>query len=148
MTGYPIWWEDTLTVYNKYEDPQTHIITWFKTVLHDCFWKFERQKLTVGQTVVEATRTICRIPENKKFLERYQWESQTNDMMPEYFTLSAGDIIVKGEVNEDINEGIKGHRSSDFIAKYKALQGCIEIESLSINTKKGTLNKHYFVSGN
>lgn len=148
MSNYPIWWEDTLTVYNKYTDPHTQLVTWYPTVLHNCFWKYERDRIVVGETVIESCKTICRIPQNAKFLERYQWENQTNDVMPQYFTLSEGDIIVKGEVNEDIDEGISGHRSSDFIAKYKALQGCIQIEAFSNNTKRGTNNKHYYVSGN
>jgi hypothetical protein len=148
MSRYPIWWEDTITVYNKYTDPQTQVVTWFRKVLTHCFWKYEHEKLNVGQTVLESNRTICRIPIDAKFLERYKWEQQFNDMMNEYFTLSQGDIIVKGEVTEEIDEYSKGHRSTDFVAKYKALQGCIEIETVAINTKRGTNNKHYLVSGN
>ena len=145
---YPIWWEDTITVYNRYTDPQTQITTWYRTVLTGCFWKYERSKVTVGQTVLETNRTICRIPQNAKFLERHLWEQQFNDVMGDYFTLSQGDIIAKGEVTENIDEYSKGHRSTDFIAKYKALQGCIEIDSVSINTKTGTNDKHYLVGGN
>jgi hypothetical protein len=147
MARYPIWWEDTITVYNKYTDPQTQIVTWYKTVLNNCFWKHEKDKLSIGQTILETDRTICRIPQDAKFLERYEWEKQSNDLMGEYFTLSQGDIIAKGAVDEDINEYVKGSRSTDFIAKYKALRGCIEIEAVSINTKTGTNNKHYWVSG-
>lgn len=147
MRNYPIWWEDTITVYNKYTDPQTQVVTWFKTVLTNCFWKYEHQKVTIGEAVLETIRTICRIPQNEQFLDRYKWEQLFNDKMGEYFTLSQGDIIVKGEVTDEINEYEKGHRSSDLLSKYKALQGCIEIESVAINTKTGTNNKHYLVSG-
>lgn len=101
----------------------------------------------IGEVVLETNRTICRIPQNDKFLERYQWEQLFNDVMEDYFTLSQGDIIVKGAVDDEINEYTKGHRSSDLLTKYKALQGCIEISSVSINTKKGTNNKHYLVIG-
>jgi len=148
MSKYPIWWEDTITVYNKYTDPQTQVVTWFRTVLHNCFWKHVRDKVSIGPTILETDTTTCRIPQNEKFLERYQWEQQSNDLMSAYFTLSQGDIIAKGEVTEEINEYEKGHRSTDFVAKYKALQGCIEVEVVSINTKRGTNNKHYRVSGN
>ena len=146
--GYPVWWEDTITVYNKFVDPQTQVVTWYPTVLTNCFWKAERSKVTVGQTVIESYNTLCRIPQNLKFLDRYQWEALPDDVMPQDFTLSEGDIIVKGEVSEAIDEGTKGHRSSDFIAKYKALRGCIQIETVAINTKTGTNDKHYRVSGN
>lgn len=148
MSRYPIWWDDTITVYNKYTDPQTLVVTWFRKVIPHCFWKREQDKVMIGQTVIETDKTICRIPQDDKFLERYQWEQQSNDMMGEYFTLSQGDIIARGEVNEEIDEYVKGKRSSDFIAKYKALQGCLEIEVVALNTKTGTNNKHYRVSGN
>lgn len=148
MSNYPIWWEDTITVYNKYTDPQTQVVTWYRKVLTNCFWKYEHQKLTVGETVLETNRTICRIPQNDQFLERYQWEQLFNDTMADYFTLSQGDIVIKGEVEDEVDEYSKGHRSTDLLAKYKALQGCIEIETVSINTKTGTNNKHYLVSGN
>ena len=146
--GYPVWWEDTITVYNKFTDPQTQVVTWYRTVLSNCFWKYDHSKVTIGQTELESNRTICRIPQDERFLERYQWESLANDKMAEYFTLSEGDIVIKGEVDDEINEYTKGHRSNDIIAKYKKLQGCIEIEAVSINTKTSTNNKHYHISGN
>lgn len=145
---YPIWWEDTITVYNKFEDKQTHIVTWYKTVLTGCFWKYTRQKVSIGETVLETSNTICRIPMNTQFMERHSWEQVPNDKMSQYFTLSEGDIIIKGEVDDKINEYEKGYRSSDIIAKYKALQGCMVIETVSINTKTGTNDKHYLVNGN
>lgn len=148
MSNYPKWWEDTITVYNKYTDPQTQVVSWYRRVLTNCFWKYEHQKLTVGETILETNRTICRIPQNEQFLERYQWEQLYNDVMAAYFTLSQGDIVVKGEVEDIIDEYSKGHRSTDLLTKYKALQGCIEIETVSINTKTGTNNKHYLISGN
>lgn len=148
MVGYPVWWEDTITVYNKYTDPQTQVVSWHRKVLHNCFWKYEHSKVMVGETLLESNHTICRIPQNKQFLERYEWEQQFNDELDKFFTLSQGDIIAKGEVDEEIDEYSKGHRSTDFIAKYKALRGCIEIDTVSINTKTGTNNKHYYISGN
>lgn len=148
MGSYPVWWEDTITVYNKHTNPLTQIVTWLPTVLTNCFWKYERTRVMIGQTVVESCRTICRIPENSKFMEKSVWESQPDDIMPQYFTLGEGDIIVKGEVSEVIDEYNAGHRSSDFIAKHKALGDCIKIEAFSNNTKTGTNNKHYLVSGN
>ncbi len=148
MGNYPVWWEDTITVYNKHTDLLTQVVTWYRTVLTNCFWKYERTRVMIGQTVVESCRTICRIPENLKFLEKSDWESQPGDVRTQYFTIGEGDIIAKGEVTETIDEYNAGHRSSEFIAKYKALKGCIQIESFSNNTKTGTNNKHYLVSGN
>lgn len=145
--GYPIWWDATLTIYNQYKDPQTKVVSWFKTVVNGCFWKYTGNKVTVGQVELETNTTICRIPKDARFLERYVWEALPNDQMANHFTLSPGDIIVKGEVEDTIDEMDKGKRSTDLIAKYKRLQGCIVIQRFTDNTGVGRNDKHYYVVG-
>lgn len=147
MSNYPAWWDTSVTVYNKFTDPQTQIIKWYRTLLDSCFWKYTGQKITVGDTVLESSTTICRIPQNDKFLEKYEWLKKPNDEMGNYFTLGQGDIIVKGIVEDEINEYQSGKRSTDFIAKYKELQGCVQIEQVSVNTGTSLNNPHYYVTG-
>lgn len=147
MSNYPQWWNTTITIFNKYEDTQTNVVTWYKKTVADCFWKYTGDKVKIGEVILETNNTICRIPENEIFLERYQWEELPNDQMGNYFTLAPGDIIVKGTVDDNIDEYQKGHRSTDLIAKYKRLQGCMEIEEVAINVGGGRNNPHYFVKG-
>ena len=128
MNSYPIWWDTDLTIYNKFTDPQTQLIKWYRTVLTNCFWKYVGDKVSVGNTVLETNDIICRIPQNDKFKEKYEWLNTPNDLMTNYFTLSNGDIIVKGNVADEIDEYKSGKRSTDLIAKYKELQGCMEIQ--------------------
>ena len=144
---YPPWWETTITVYNKYEDKTTQIISWYKKVLTGCFWKYTGNKVLVGDTLLETNTTICRIPWNEKFVEKYVWENLPNDLMEQYFTLGPDDIIVKGEVDDIVDEYTKGHRSSDLLEKYKRLQGCITIERVDINTGTARCSEHYHVRG-
>lgn len=143
---YPVWWDTTITLYNKYEDPQTQVIRWYRTVIEKCFWQNVGDKLIVGTTALDTTKLICRIPEDDRFLLRHIWVQQPNDEMANYFTLSQGDIIVKGEVEDEINEYQKGSRASDLISKYKDL-GCIEVREVTINTGTGRNNPHYHVRG-
>ena len=145
--GYPIWWDTTLTVYNQYKDPQTRLVRWYRTVVTGCFWKYAGNKVTIAQVELNTSSTLCRIPQKENFLERYLWEELSNDQKENYFTLSPGDIIVKGEVTEEIDETVSGHRSTDFIAKYKKLQGCMEIQHWADNTGIGRNDKHYYVTG-
>ena len=145
--GYPIWWDTDLTIYNQFKDPLTSIVTWFRTQVSGCFWKYTGNKVTVGDVELNTNTTICRIPKDDRFLSRYLWEALPNDEMPNYFTLSAGDIIVKGIVTDVIDEYTKGRRSTDLISKYKKLQGCIEIQQWSDNTGIGRNDKHYYVTG-
>lgn len=147
MNNYPSWWDTTVTIYNRYEDPQTNIVSWFRKVVSGAFWKYSGNKITVGNTVLETKDIICRLRKDDVFLEKHQWLALPNDQMSQYFTLAEGDIIVKGEVTDVIDEYTSGKRSSDLKKKYKALQGCLEIQVWANNTGGGRGNEHYYVKG-
>ena len=147
MNDYPIWWDTTVTIYNRFEDPQTQVVSWFRKTVDNCFWKYIGDKVTVGETVLETNNIICRIPKNDLYLDKYKWLNLPNDKMGEYFTLGQGDIIVKGEVDDAVNEYQSGARSTDLIAKYKALQGCMEVQEVANNTGVGRGLEHYHVRG-
>lgn len=147
MNSFGSWWDTTVTIYNKFEDPQTHVVKWYRHVVHNCFWKSAGNKITIGSVTLDSNNIICRIRENDKFLEKHLWVATPNDEMSNYFTLGVGDIIVKGEVDDEINEYASGQRSTDLKTKYKKLQGCMEIQQWSNNTGGGRGNQHYFTSG-
>lgn len=144
---YPEWWDTTITVYNKFTDPQTKIVRWYKTVVEGVFWKYVGDKINIGRTVLETNNTICRIKKDSRFLEKHLWLQQPNDRMSDYFTLGVGDILVKGEVDDEIDEYQAGKRSNDLLAKYKELQGCISIQEVAINVGNGRALEHYYVKG-
>jgi hypothetical protein len=147
MNNYPSWWDATITIYNRYEDKQTNLVTWFRHKVDGAFWKYTGDKVVINNTVLETKNIICRIRKDDAFLEKHEWIAIPNDQMSNYFTLSQGDIIVKGEVNDEINEYVSGKRSTDLKKKYKDLQGCLEIQEWSNNTGGGRGNEHYFVKG-
>ena len=147
MNNYPVWWDTQLTIYNKFIDPQTQIVTWYRTVVDNAFWKYVGDKITINDTVIETDNTIARIRKDDRFLPRHEWINKPNDEMANYFTLGKEDIIVKGEVADVINEYQSGSRSSDLIGKYKELQGCMTIQEIAINVGAGRCNEHYFVKG-
>lgn len=144
---YPEWWDTTITVFNQFKDPQTKVVRWYKTVIDGAFWKYVGDKVTIGKTVLETNNIICRIRKDARFLEKYQWLQKPNDEMENYFTLAKGDILVKGEVDDVIDEYTSGSRSNDLINKYKQLQGCMSIEEIAINVGAGRCNEHYYVKG-
>lgn len=147
MNDYPVWWDTTLTIYNKFEDAQTHVVRWYRTKVDGAFWKYVGDKVTVGKTVLETNNTICRIRKDSRFLPKHEWITKPNDKMNNFFTLGIGDIIVKGEVEDEIDEYVSGHRATDIEKKYKNLQGCIRVEEIAINTGPGRCNEHYYVKG-
>lgn len=147
MNNYPVWWDQSITVFNKFEHPETHVITWYKTTLEKCFWKYAENRLTVGETVLETAVTLCRVPINPQFKERYEWEQLLATQRADYFTFGPGDIIIKGAVDDTVNEYTAGQRSSDLLTKYKKLQGCMVVHQCSINTGIGRGNEHYLIKG-
>ncbi len=146
-SNFPAWWETTITVYNKFTDPQTKVVRWYKTVITGAFWKDIHEKVKIGQTVLETNSIICRIRKDDRFLEKYLWVQKPNDEMANYFTLGKGDIIIRGEVEDTIDEYQSGRRSTDLIAKYKELQGCMSVEESTINVGAGRCNEHYLARG-
>lgn len=147
MNNYPSWWNTTITVYNKYTDPQTQLVRWYRHKIDGAFWKYSGNKVVVGSTVLETKDIICRIRKDDAFKEKHEWINIPNDEMSQYFTLAQGDIIVKGEVDDEINEYTSSTRSTDLKKKYKSLQGCLEIQEWANNTGGGRGNEHYYVKG-
>lgn len=145
--NYPSWWNTTITIYNKYTDPQTQLVKWYRHKVDGVFWKYSGNKVVVGSTVLETKDIICRIRKDDSFKEKHEWINIPNDEMSQYFTLAQGDIIVKGEVDDEINEYTSGTRSTDLKKKYKNLQGCLEIQEWANNTGGGRGNEHYYVKG-
>lgn len=147
MNNYPSWWNIKVTIYNKFEDPQTNLVRWFRHSVDGTFWKYAGNKVVIGNTVLETKDIICRLRKDDKFLEKHEWISLPNDKMADYFTLAQGDIIVKGDVEDEIDEYTSGKRSTDLKRKYKGLQGCLEIQEWANNTGGGRGNEHYYVKG-
>lgn len=146
MNSFGSWWDTTLTIYNKYTDPQTRVVRWHRHVVENAFWKAGNGKITIGNVTLTSDDIICRIRIDPNFLEKHEWINIPNDKMSNYFTLGVGDIIVKGAVTDDIDEYTSGKRSTDLLNKYKDLQGCFQIKVWSNNTgHRG--NEHYFASG-
>lgn len=146
MSKYPEWWDSTITIFNKYKDPQTQVVTWYKTVLDNCFWKDTGVKVSIGDVMIDADGIVCRIPENESFKPFAEWVKLSRDIMANYFTLGIDDILVLGDVEDDINEYVSGQRSTDLINKYKS-QGCCQIQKFNINTSTSMIQPHYMVRG-
>lgn len=147
MSKYPVWWDTTVTIYNKYTDPITQMVSWYRSVVDGCFWKYVHDKMTIRDTVLETNHTVCRIRESDSFREKGVWINLPADVKAQFFTLGQGDIIVKGDVEDTIDEYTSGHRSSDLLEKYKELQGCFEIEVAAVNVGPGRGLPHYRAQG-
>lgn len=138
------WWNDNLTLYNKYTDPITRLITWYRTVLTNSFYMNQSQNIQFTNVQIKSNNQIARIPQNDKYLPEELWEKIPSDLMSNYFTFSVGDIIVNGIVEDEINEYEQGKRSNDLVAKYQT-KGVFRIQKLQENTSINP--KHYYLVG-
>ena len=139
---YPVWWDTTVTLFNKYEDSKGEV-TWYKTVLTGCFWKYETDYQRVDNATQMTKVLLCRVRKSSDFLENYVWEEESSK--DSYFTFNDGDILIKGEVEDTINEYTTGQRASDLLKKYK--DRCAEITECRINVGAGRVCEHYLVRG-
>jgi len=147
MNHYPSWWNESITVYNKYKDPVSQLITWHRHVVEGAFWKNIGNKVTVDKTVIETDAIICRFRKDEQFLPKYEWVELPNDSMDNYFTLGRGDILIRGAVDDEVDEYTNGYKSTDLVHKYKDLQGCMTIDEVTINVDGWRGNEHYLVRG-
>lgn len=126
MSSYPSWWDTKVTLYHKTENSITHVVTWSKTTYSNCFWHTITRKTLVDNSVLDIKRAVVRIPGSS-------------------FDINDGDIIVKGDVSDIINEYASGQRSTDLINKYKASKSCIIVSDFRLNTMTGFSTPHCYV---
>ena len=153
MSNFPFaWWDKTVTIYNKVVDPTTQRISWYSTVVTNCFWKYVNTLYNMGRygmsTVgvqLEVKNVVCRIPKDERYVDKRAWDELKDKSG--HFTLANGDIIVLGEVTDTIDEYTSGQRSNDLLTKYKAYDACIEIESYVNDVQTGVGLEHYRIVG-
>ena len=99
-----IFYQDTVTIYNKYEDKKAGITTYFPTVLENV-----RLLITKGANIAKsgmdtadsATLSIYTDTLEKPYMLPKEW-SRLEDKTAA-FTLAAGDFFVKGDTStEDV----------------------------------------------
>lgn len=139
-----MFWNRTITLYNKREDEQTGVIRWYRHSLDNCFYKSTNNKINVGGVQLQTDDNIIRIPEQSNYLSPHKWLEVPNDKAGDFLTLRGGDLIFLGDVSEEIDEYTPGKRSTDIIQKYSVM-GCVHINSVNINDF--VPGAHYLVRG-
>ena len=131
----------TITLYNRIqaadsEDGKEH---WKRTVLHNCFWKSVINTGFNGTQANVQNTYVVRIPESKRYLTYCEYAKSPKAC----FTVSQGDIVIKGECTEEIT-GISGHTAAQLLNRYKP--NAFRVTAFSDNTGF-PLGKHYRLGG-
>ena len=140
---YPHWWNTTITLYNKYTRSDKKI-AYSRRVLNNVFYKAEKTEQLSGPALYQASSYIVRIPQDTAYLPHSQFAQQPEENIGDYFTLNTGDLVFKGEIDEEIDETVSGMRANDLLNKY--MPDCFTVKTFSDNT--GTaVARHYYISG-
>lgn len=97
-------YDETVTVVNKLDakDSALKQDAYFTTTIEHCMWldKVNRTVQTDG-TVSIATSHQVQIPESENYMPYREWRKA--EVREDSFTLRAGDYVVRGKVEEEIN---------------------------------------------
>ena len=129
----------TITILNKLDgiNSKTGLDVWKKTVLHNCFFSTQAIRNISGTTVSIGNNFVCRIPKNNNYKPYNEWIDNL-----EGFTLSTGDFIIKGEIEEDI---ITPNNIRSVVEKYSP--NAFEIRCFKDNTNTIKVLEHYHLEG-
>lgn len=153
MSDFPFaWWDKTITIYNKFVDPTNQRVSWYRTVVPNCFWKAQNIMFSMGRygvsqigVLTENKTIVCRIPQDERYVNKREWRELEDKT--EHFTLANEDIIILGEVDDIIDDYTPGHRSTDIVSKYTDEDACLSIDNYVDNVQTGVGLAHYRVVG-
>lgn len=107
---------DTMTVYNYYRDPDTEKETWIRSVVKGVQWSHNKTEVTTSGNVQTESKVenitvdFQRGYGNKPYLPPTEFAKLTADAAAEYWTLnprSGQDVIVLGESDKEISRAYK-----------------------------------------
>ena len=134
----------SITIYNSYTDPTTKYKRYLPTVITGVSWFGEVQVSIGAAGLLSADMYTLRIPvdadfSNKTYLTPKDFLNIPNDRMSLYWTLTDGDIIVKGSVTDTGDDA----KPAKLEAKYNDV---ITIVSVTDNRSRPNA-KHWKVVG-
>ena len=142
---YPRWWNQTVTVYNR--RAVGNKTAWQRTVIGGCFWQNLNSRKYAGNAELDTNAVTCRIRKDERYIGRVEWLGLSDDERAGRFTISRGDVIILGDVDDEVDEYSQGKRSTDLINKYKEASRCMVVEDFQDDTGGGRGSEHYHVRG-
>ena len=134
----------TITIYNclkANDNPDSMKDTWQRTFLHDCYYKNVIGRVESDKTAKMANVYTARIPESENYRPYHEWAAEEN--RAGLFTVSLGDIIVKGECQEEIT-GKSPYTATELLKRHKP--DAFVVTAFSDNTSH-QMSKHYRIGG-
>ena len=134
---------ETVTLYNRRRttgaDGKT-AETWVRRVLTDCSWVRTHERVRSETEVGYTSSVTCRIPASSDYLPPDQWDALSDPAGK--FTLAAGDVLVFGEVADEVSAALP---IGELVKKHER-RGAIVVSSAKDNSRNGIL-PHYAARG-
>lgn len=134
---------ETVTLYNRRKQVLTDgktAETWVRRVLTGCSWVRTHERVRSDTEVGYTSSVTCRIPASDSYLPPDQWDAL--DDPSGKFTLAAGDVLVYGDVADEIGSELS---AAELVKRY-ARRGSIVVRSARNNSRNGIL-PHYAAKG-
>ena len=134
----------TVTLYNRIETTDVNgrtKISWKCTVLSGCFWTRKTVRSLVNGVAQLGETLKCRINASPAYADPASW--QTLEDRTDRFTLSTGDIIVYGAVQDEIGDNF----SESALRQKYARQGCMTVTVAKDFSFQGSPVPHYAAEG-
>lgn len=130
-----------ITLYNRIkaadsEDRKEH---WHRTVLRNCFFKSVVSTGFQGVQASVSNTYVARIPEDSRYLPYAEYTKNPEG----HFTVSEGDLVVKGECLEEIT-GESPNTATQLLQRHKP--DAFKVTAFSDNTSH-LVGKHYRLGG-
>lgn len=93
-----------VTILNKLKcgDNGNNVDIWQKTVIEDVAWYSRAERTVHNNSVSICSYIICLIPHHSEYLDYTAWRKLDDAERKNHFTMSSGDYIVLGDVDEEI----------------------------------------------
>ena len=134
---------ETVTLYNRRRTTGAdgrQVETWVRHVLTGCSWVRTHERVRSDTEVGYTSSVTCRIPASDSYLPPDQWDAL--DDPSGKFTLAAGDVLVYGDVADEIGSELS---AAELVKRY-ARRGSIVVRSARNNSLNGIL-PHYAAKG-
>ena len=138
-------YNQTITIYNcvKAKDSGEKENTWHRSTVNKCFFKCVMGRTNGDKTASMASVYTARIAQSPQYLPYREYTKLSKEERAGYFTFNIGDIVVKGDCQEEII-GKTPNTASELLNRWKP--EAFEVTAFSDNTSH-MCEKHYRVGG-
>jgi hypothetical protein len=119
-----------ITLYNKYYDISSGYDKYQRIVIKGVNWQDKRNATISDKGLLLADSILIFLDKKDNYVSPKRFRKLSNEERISYFTLTAGDKIVKGEVDFEIT-GVKPYSIADLESNFENVVNIMSVGELS-----------------